>query len=265
MYFAKKLRSPVLGTEAIIGITAAAAFIMLLILSFKIAMMFGACITFFAGLISLIALLRTRNMYFLYMVLFQLFATIMLVMISFLEIELYRFYIIPVAGMMGIFMTIMLIATIQRKYKWYTREVLELAAAPVNELNGAFTARPMQTGKINASRAEIFAYANFIRRNLIAIPVQDHERIIFVVNIPFTRFLLYSGKYDDRSWVSFDLDGNVTASISQHDYFMYRDMLAFDQLVNNLGQLFIEFFEKYQRGEAIMIMHELSSVNIKPI
>jgi hypothetical protein len=122
----------------------------------------------------------------------------------------------------------------------------------------------MPTGKINASRAEILAFANFIRRNLIAIPVQDQDRIILVVNIPFTSFLLFSGKYEGRSWVSFDSDGNVTASISQQDYFLYRDMLAFDQLVNNMGQLFIDFFEKYQRGEGVKIIHELSSINLKP-
>ena len=133
--------------------------------------------------------------------------------------------------------------------------MLELAAQAVEDNTNGLTQRPMKAGTINASPEEIIEYARFIRENLIAIPVFESGRIVFIINIPMTRLLRFSKQYEGRSWVAFSFDGTVTVNILQEDYYMYRDLLAFDQLCQSLGDLFIKFFEEYRRGEELSLIH----------
>ena len=60
------------------------------------------------------------------------------------------------------------------------------------------------------------------------------------------------------------MDGNVLAQISKKDYLEYKEALAFDQLVESLGLLFIDFFEKYKKGEESRIMYELNQLKMHP-
>ena len=261
----RKLKPPILTTEGIIGIVALVVFIVLLILSFRIAMAFGALITFTAAIISLTILLRTHNAYFAVSVIGQLLASCLLLGIALWDINAYRNWFIGIAGLMVLFMTLMVIFTIQRKLKWRSREMLELAAIPVNEIKNGLTTRPMQAGKLNYSPEELMSFASFIRKKLIAIPVKEQNRIVFLINIPMGRLLAFSSRYKDRSWVAFDHDGNVTVNISQSDYFMYKDLLSFDKLCQSLGELFIAFMEQYRNGEGSRIIEQLNSLQLNII
>lgn len=254
-----------MNTEGILGIIAISSFLVMLVLSYRVAMGFGAVICFTAFIISLIVALRTGNKYFIPQLLGQFFASILLMMIATVEIKPNAHFFIPLAGLMGISFTLMLIFIFQRRLKWRTRETLELAAQPVSDRTNGLTQRPMQAGKVDYTTAELHGFAAFIKKNLIAIPVIEAERVVFILNIPFTRLLSYNNKYADRTYVSFDYEGNVTVNISQDDYYLYRDQWAFDQLCSSLGNLFIDFMEHYKNGSEVLIIHRMNALNLNII
>jgi alkylhydroperoxidase/carboxymuconolactone decarboxylase family protein YurZ len=261
----KKLRPPKLGTEGILGILSITTFLVLAVFSFKIAMGFGAMVCLCAATISMVVLLRTKNLYFIPMLTGQLAAVILMSMTAFFDVEEMLGLVLPIVAIMAASFTVMFVFTFQRKLKWRTREMLELAAQPVEDKTNGLTQRPLQAGRIDATPEEIEDYAAFIRRTLIAIPVQEQSRIVFIINIPMSNLLKFSKDYKNRSWVAFSYDGTVTVNILQADYFMYKDMLAFDQLCQSLGDLFISFFDQYRRGEESRIIFQLNALNLNII
>lgn len=265
MYFSRKLRPPALGTEGILGILAISSFFFLMILSPKLALGFGALICFIAAFVTFIGLIRTKNMYFLALLLGQIFASTMMAMATMTDIEKYKYLILPVAGLMGISFTLAIIFTFQRKLKWRSREMLELAAQPVQESTNGLTQRPLPAGKIEYSPEEISEFSAFVKRKLIATPLKEESKTIFILNIPLGRLLTFNNRYDDRTWVAFGRDGEITVSIAQQDYFMYRDHLAFDQLCQSLGDLFIEFATLYFNGHEQQIIYRLNALNLNII
>jgi len=78
----------------------------------------------------------------------------------------------------------------------------------------------------------------------------------------FGRLLGLSGDYRDATWVNFDNEGEVSVHISQRDYLEYREPLAFDQLCASLGQVFIDFFELYQKGEGVRAVDRMDDLRI---
>ena len=60
---------------------------------------------------------------------------------------------------------------ITKKAKWRGREIMELAALPVDVGEDAFTGRPRPVGKVETSKKELQTFAEFLKRNLIAMPV----------------------------------------------------------------------------------------------
>ncbi len=96
MYFNRKLRPPTPGTEDIIGILVASSFL-----------------PFLSG---------------------QVFATIMMSMLAVLSINDNKFMILLVAALMGISFTLAFLFPFQRKLKWRSREMLELALQAVHDL-----------------------------------------------------------------------------------------------------------------------------------
>jgi len=153
---------------------------------------------------------------------------------------------------------------INKKAKWRGREILELAAIPVEAGEDAFTGRPRPVGKVETSEKELHAYADFMKRNLIAMPFFEEKRIVFlpmkegwdsgvfIFRMPRT--------YADRTWIAFDYEGNVTVNISQSDYLNYQEDLSFDQLCTSLGNVFINFLDLYSNGKAVRIIDQLNAM-----
>jgi hypothetical protein len=50
--------------------------------------------------------------------------------------------------------------------------------------------------------------------------------------------------------------------IAQKDYLDYREPLAFDQLCTSLGQVFIAFFELYNKGEGVRVIDRMDDLQI---
>lgn len=143
--------------------------------------------------------------------------------------------------------------------------MLELAAFRVNETRNGYTGRPFPIGRIDATSSEIESFAGFISKNLIAIPYRDSGSIIFSLSSSYMKQNGLKRGYDDESWVSISDTGEVNAFISKEDYLQYKEEFSFDQLCSNLGNLFIEFYELYKKGDGSRIMDRLNALNLNPI
>jgi len=71
--------------------------------------------------------------------------------------------------------------------------------------------------------------------------------------------------YAGFSHIIFNYDGKVSAHISKGDYVKYRDRLAFDQLCDSLGNLFIEFYQLFVGDEAEKIKDQLNALRLNPL
>jgi hypothetical protein len=81
----------------------------------------------------------------------------------------------------------------------------------------------------------------------------------------FERLLGLSGDYRDATWVNFDVDGEVSVHIAQKDFLDYREPLAFDSLCTSLGQVFIDFFDLYVKGEGVRVIDRMDDLKISVI
>jgi hypothetical protein len=154
-----------------------------------------------------------------------------------------------------------------KKIKWRGREILELAATTVEEIGSGFTPRPLPAGKLEYTHNELLAFAEFVRRNLIAIPFNEGQRIVMVVVKMGEEFRYILGLNDDfldETWVSFDFNGEVSVNISQRDYLEFREALSFDQLCGSLGQLLIDFFDMFRRGESVRVIDRMDALRLSP-
>jgi len=152
-----------------------------------------------------------------------------------------------------------------RKLKWRGREVYELAGEMVDEIGNGYTARPRPVGKVEYSQQQMHSFARFCSRNLIALPYYTSKNITLVpvkMGEEYGRMLGLSGDYRDATWVNFAEDGEVSVHIAHKDYLNYRESLAFDQLCVALGQVFIDFFELYNKGEGVRVVDRMDDLKI---
>lgn len=125
-----------------------------------------------------------------------------------------------------------------RQAKWRGRDILELAARPVEDVAEGFSARPLPVGKVQFTRDEILDFAKFARRKLIAMT------------------------YEEESRVAFENDGSVTVNISRGDYLQYVDDLDFDQLCRSLADVFIDFLDLHIKDQDNRIVARMDAMNI---
>ncbi len=154
---------------------------------------------------------------------------------------------------------------VTRKLKWRGREVFELAAETVEEAGNGYTSRPRPVGKVEYSLHQVRSFASFCARNLIAFPYITSKNITLVpikMGEEFARLLGLSGDYRDATWVNFDMNGEVSVHIAQKDYLDYREPLAFDPLCASLGQLFIDFFKLYSKGEGVRVIDRMDDLKL---
>lgn len=249
----------------IIGIMLSVVFLALVALSYYLAMAFGALITFLAAVLSLIVYLRTRNPYFIAGIMAHIFATAFLIMIALGTWPAQKYVILLLLVFMLSFQVLLIIFGLQKKMKWRSREVLELAARPVGDIKNGFTGRPMHAGTADYSIEELEAFTRFIQKSLIAIPVREKDRTIFIVNLPWGAMISFSRQYRQRTYLAFDHNGKLSVNISQQDYLLYRDRLAFDQLCQSMGALFTDFMEAFKKGESIAVMERFNALKLNII
>jgi len=266
MYFTRKLRSPQLGIEFLLVILFLPA-VLIIMFNWGMRAAWGAIavIEFLVVLMHLNNYFRTKNPSFLWLV-----AAFTIIVMFALHISINGMTkrdpeSIPL--MIAVIIAILIMAYIvsNKKIKWRTREILELAAMPVDETKNGFTERPLPVGKIDATAKEIESFALFLSKNMIAMPHRETGRIIFSLSSLYRKQNGLKWGYADESWVSFSDAGEVNVFISKNDYLLYQDAFSFDQLCTNLGHLFTEFFELFKKGEGIRILDKLNALHLNPI
>jgi hypothetical protein len=163
------------------------------------------------------------------------------------------------------FLIWLVLLVINRKMKWRGRDILELAAVPVEQIGNGYTSRPLPAGKTDFSQRQIMEFAEFARRNLLAFSYVGKDKVVFVPIRTGREFLYVMGfkkDYLDDTWVAFAFDSNISVNISHQDYLEFMESLAFDQLCESLGNLFIEFIEMYHRGEGVRVLDRLDNLKI---
>lgn len=162
------------------------------------------------------------------------------------------------------FLVWMINLTLNKKLKFRGRDILELAAQPVEGADNGFTGRPFPVGKTEFDSRQILDFSEFVRQNLFAIPYVGNDRVVFVQIMPeqeVSYVLGLKSDYQDKTWVSFEFDGNVTVNICRQDFYNFVEMLSFEQLNESLGNLWIEFIEMYRRGDSKQIIDRLNKVS----
>ncbi len=152
-----------------------------------------------------------------------------------------------------------------RRLKWRGREVFELAAEAVEEGGNGYTARPRPVGKLAYSPQQMQDFARYMARHLVALSYRTSQNITLVpikMGEEYGRLLGLSGDYRDATWVNFDANGEVSVHIAHKDYLDYRQPLAFDPLCASLGQVFIEFFVLFNKGEGVRIIDRMDDLKI---
>lgn len=225
----------------------------------------GAVFLAFAAF-SLLAFIRTRNAGFVVVALFQASAALAAFVAApgFDDGSFSRVVLLFVGSMVFFAIwTLFLAAT--KRIKWRGREILELAAASVDQVGNGYTARPLPVGRTEYSRPQIVAFADFARRNLIAATYVGADRVAFVP-VPEGRQTAYilglRRDYADQTWVTITFEGDVAASISKRDYLEFREALSFDQLCASLGNLFVEFLDLHRRGDGARAIDRLDALGL---
>jgi hypothetical protein len=162
-------------------------------------------------------------------------------------------------------MFFLLIVGLSRKLKWRKREILEMAAHPVNDITNGFTNRPYPVGSAEYTPDELKRFATFILKKLIAIPYEEENRVIFVISSHYINHIL-NLKNDclDETSVTFDFKGNISTHITKKDYVEFKEQLSFDQLCHSLGRLFIEFLDLYKKEEQERIIDRMNEYKFNP-
>jgi hypothetical protein len=219
----------------------------------------------FITLMHLNTFFRTKNISYFFLALAFLVIVIFCVFASFNSLSGPHPLRIPMMLLAILSLILIFYILFTKRIKWRTREMLELAAFRVNETMNGYTGRPFPIGRIDATPSEIESFAGFISKNLIAIPYRESGRIIFSLSSSYMKQNGLKRGYDDESWVAISDSGEVNVFITKEDYFQYREEFSFDQLCSNLGNLFIEFFELYMKGDGPRIMDRLNALNLNPI
>jgi len=215
---------------------------------------------------SLFIYIRTRNISYVAACLFQGFYGLYLL---FNPKGLLR---TPDAGMANFFLACSIISTIclvyllsQRKTKWKGSEVFEMAAKSIQPDPDGFTSRPRPAGKAEYSMDDLLGFAEFLRKNLIAMPHREDNNIVFII-IKTGEELAYMFNPErfrqNGTCISFDFSGYVPVSMSKKDYLDFKEELSFDQLCDNLGKLFIGFMGYYKKGEPELILEKLNELKL---
>lgn len=268
MYFPRKLKQDFRITGLIPAMLCLliGAVIWVMIGPMEAALSFAGFYVFYAGF-SLWIYLKTRNISFLAASVWQFL--IGLFIITRPELSIVKVPFQKISGMIVVFL---MTATVwlfyyffTKKAKWKGREVFELASLTIEHQTDGFTERPRPAGTISYTRDELMGFAGFLSRNLIAMPYYEDDRVVFVpvkMGDEFNYLFNRERFRQERSWIAFDLSGNITVNISHTDYLDYREELSFDQLCDNMGKMFIRFMEYFQKGESDRIIYRLNELGL---
>jgi hypothetical protein len=142
---------------------------------------------------------------------------------------------------------------------------MELAALQVEAGEETYTGRPLPVAKVEYSNDQLLGFTQFLKKNLIAIPYIEDDRVVFLFDTSYGKVYGFNRYYQNQTWVSFDHEGNVVVNFAMKDYLNYKEDMTFDQLCGSLGKLMIDFFELFKNGKEIRIIDQLNSLKLNPM
>ncbi len=152
-------------------------------------------------------------------------------------------------------------ALFSRQINWRYRDILELAARPVQDTSNGFTPRPFPSGQADYTREEVLGLARYLLKYVIAYPFIEKDRVVFVIpRYMWSYLLFFRHRYHKDTYIVFSDTGEVTVRMDLRDYQAFKDELTFDQLCASLGNLFKQFLREYKDGQCKKIVHRLDAV-----
>ena len=266
MNYTRKLRPPTFPKEFLLPFIILPAFILVMkLVSFSAAYM--TLVPFFAiaAAINFLIFRRTKNLGFFVVTVCMLLATIMSVLVGIYGRGVFNPALVITVVLLVITFPIILYMLFTKKTKWRKREMLELAAFQVDKTHSGFTTRPFPAGTVECSQEELDAFVQFMKVNMIALPVYDYNRVNLVINSDYEFIMGLSLSYKDKTWISIDNEGQVLVHISKKDYLLYRDTYSYDKLCESLGAKMIEFLNLYLKEEEQRIIDMLNDLNLHAI
>jgi len=137
------------------------------------------------------------------------------------------------------------------------RRLFNLAAELLQETSCGFTPRPYSTCKAEYTIDEIRGFARFMNsKNIVKSLIREK-----IVTLSFSMGIspLMNPELQLISFVSFDIEGNISVYISEHDYKLFKEKLTFDHLCESMADVFKRFLEYYKKGYESRIIVELKS------
>ena len=266
MYYTRKLKREKFNKELLIPLVVLLSFFVLLkIIGVSIAYLFLVPVLFLAGVYGFLTYMMTYNKGYLLQSIVMVLGIVMSLLVFAFGGNVPKIMIVPVIILLIMTLPVLIYMMYTKTFKWRLREILELVAMPVEDIKNGFSERPYPAGQVGYTDIEIDGFSYFLKRNLIAIPVHDQDKLAFVISQDYNFTLGFDNTYLNKKFVLFENDGRVLAHISKRDYIRYRDNFAYDQLCDSLGKLFIGFFESYKKGESIRIIEQLNDLNFNPI
>lgn len=253
----KKLKPIAISMVILLHVLILSAFIIVrIIYGADTVFLISAVINLVCAFWGLFLALRTKNSFFVILFLFFLFLMIANSVRVFYS-ESVAEYFLFVAILFGIWMFYILFT---KKVKYRGREILELAAKPINETADGFTTRPYVSGKVEYAHTEIKDFSQFLLKHLIALPYFKEERVVHLLEYKLSHLLYFRNDYEYLTHITFEKEGNIIVYISKKFYSKYKDELTFDQLCKSFGDLFKEFFVMHKRGEGKNIIKRMNAL-----
>lgn len=202
-----------------------------------------------------VILYKSRNPVYLVSALFYLLAssTYIIKMLGFMTVKN------VLAAAASVFLVAFMYLLFTKRIKWYYKEILELAARPVEGTEDGFTGRPYPAGKADYTRDEILRFARFMGKHTVAVPMEDDDGVVLVIPKNILFFYLFPRKgFENSTYVSFGFDGRVSVNVAGRDYRKYREDLTFDRLCSSFVDMFRWFFDLHRRGKGGRILKALA-------
>ena len=261
MHTQKKLKPGHRVRNIFLSFTALVVFTYILLI---IRSLYGADVVFLLGTLapfyftvwSIFLLFRTMNKYFMVPVLSGVFYIAANLFRVFYSESLAEYFLIATL----FFLAILVYIVLTRKIKFRGREILELAAQPVNEEADGFTARPYVSGEAYFTVAEMEHFSQFLLRHLIAIPYLECNRTVLQLEFSLWHLLKLNQNYSEKTYVSFGNEGTIVVNISKNYYTKYKDELTFDKLCASLADLFKAFLELHKKGAEAQIITRMNEL-----
>lgn len=233
--------------------------LLIMLFLFGFAVLFFTPVFFIYSVISALLFFRTLNAGYLVKSLLFGFLSVFTLLLFFAGTS---FFTLVVGVICILLLSWLVILVLEREFKWRNLHVFELAARPVETVEEGYSMRPMPAGSLSYNREQLRSFAEFIRRNLIAVVFYQDDKVVFGLERNRFKMATFNAEYIRDSWVSFDNEGNVSVHIARGDYEKFRESYAFDQLSDSLGSVFKEFLDLHRNGKGREIIRKLDFISI---